>query len=141
MVIVRVGDSRSVNEIPLSEIGLPRHVDPSESFLPRSPDMTSFVLIVGCALACPRVKVKLPDVPYTYYINSTWCVNPGPQVRPIVSFLALLTPCDANDFLTPLGSCNAAQSPGIDLAHPGSMSAPRVDALKVAVLCEMVGSR
>ena len=34
-----------------------------------------------------------------------------------------------------------ASAPGIDLAHPGSMSAPRADALKVAVLCETVGAR
>ena len=34
-----------------------------------------------------------------------------------------------------------ASAPGNDLAHPGSMSAPRVDALKVAVLCETVGAR
>ena len=71
----------------MSEIGLPRHVDPSESFLRRSPDMTSLVLIVGCAIACPRVKVKLPDVPYTYYIKST--------KRGLISVVSLRSPAPA----------------------------------------------
>ena len=90
------------------------HSDPS--------DMTSALLLVGCASAYPRVNCRMSDVTDSYQNKTTWCVNPGDPGR-MSAFLALLLPLDAYVFQTPIGFYNAVPPvPSLEMLAPTQAS-------------------